>query len=137
MAGQIVDDALLPDGEYELAYVSYRTQVAFKVPRVVVTFQVAEPGKYLGVELERWYRVKLLKGKPRRSGNFVVGGRSDLLREVDRVLRPQARLDRISFADLKGKVVICRVRTVREDSKQQPLSERASYSIVDELLRIG
>ena len=82
MSGEIVDDApLVPEGEYQLRYIDYRTCIAFKVPRVVVRFKILDHGPHNGKEIECWYRVNSLKAKPKKSGNFVVGKKSDLFRD--------------------------------------------------------
>ena len=138
MSGQIVDDApLVPEGEYQLRYIDYRTCIAFKVPRVVVRFKILDFGQHLGKELECWYRVKSLKGKPKKSGNFVVGKKTDLFRDYVNVVGVPTtnRRDRLSFASLHDKVVIGLVRTVKQDRSQNKLSEEAWYSVVDRLLR--
>ncbi len=135
MSGQLVDDGAIPPGEYRLKYLGYRTTVSWGVPRVVVRFSVLDYGEYFEHELERWYRVKRLRGKPGKRGNYDVGRRSDLYREYTRLLGEPTRGDRLSFVALKHKVVVAKVRTVTHDRKQQPLPEDAQYSVIDELLR--
>ncbi|XOV81653.1 MAG: hypothetical protein ACFHXK_12305 [bacterium] len=136
MSGELIDDGAIPEGEYELAYVDYRTQVAWGVPRVVVRFVVAQHGKHYGHELERWYRVARLKKKAKKFGDFTVGTRSALYREYVGLFGG-ARPDRISFSALKDKLVIGKVRTVKLDQRQRPLPEEAQYSTIDELVKLA
>jgi len=136
MSGLLEDDlSLVPDGEYQLGYIDYRTCIAFNVPRVVVRFKILEYGEHFGKQLERWYRVKCLSGKPKKFGNFRVGKRSDFYRDYVRVIGTPNRKDRLSFAPLKNEVVVGRVRTVVEGHDQEKLEAGAQYSVVDRLLR--
>lgn len=136
MSGKVIDDGAIPPGEYRLKYLGYRTTVSWGVPRVVVRFSVLDYGEYFEHELERWYRVNRLRGKPGKNGNYDVGRRSRLFRHFARLFGEPIRGDRLSFAGLKGKIVIGEVRTVTHDSDQKPLSVGAQYSTIEELLRI-
>lgn len=136
MSGTLVDDGAIPPGEYRLAYCDYRTAVAFGQDRVVVRFKVADFGEQFGHQLERWYRVKRLRSKPKKYGRFDVGRRSDLYREYVALFGEPGRGDRISFAGLKGKQVVAKVRTVTHDKDQNELPAELRYSVIDELLGI-
>ncbi len=136
--GWLEDDlSLLPEGEYRLGYIDYRTCIAFNVPRVVVRFKILDFGEHFGKQLERWYRVGSLRGKPRKFGDFRVGKRSDFFRDYLRVIgAPTAnRRDRLSFTSLKNKVVVGSIRTVVEGRDQEKLETGARYSVVNRLLR--
>lgn len=136
MSGELLDDVAIPEGRYQLAYVDYRTTKAFKVARVVVRFKVIDPGEYFGFGVDRWYRVRHLKGEPSKRGGFAVGRRSALYREWVSLFGVPGRKDRISFVKLKSKVVIADVRTVKRDSKQNLLDEDLHYSVVDRIVRV-
>ena len=125
----------VPDAKYELAYVDYETRLMFHgQPKLVVRFRILSMGKHFDTVLERWYRVKKLTGKPRRSGGFVVGASSDLFREHARLFRYKTRPDRISFAGLRNRVVVGRTRTVVADHRQRELVGATLYSVIDELI---
>ncbi len=136
MSGNLIDDGAIPPGEYKLAYCDYRTAMAFGQDRVVVRFKVIEPAKHFGHELERWYRVKRIRSKPKKYGRFDVGRRSDLYREWTQLFGEPLRGDRISYSKLKHHVVIANVRTVVLDKEQKELSEEMQYSVIDELVRL-
>jgi hypothetical protein len=66
-----------------------------------------------------------------------VGPRSHFVREYQRLFTsPMKRLDRIPMSEFSKHVIVGRARTVKEDSDQKDLPERARYSVIDELIRI-
>lgn len=128
---------LVPDSEYELAYVDYSTALMFKgAAKVVVRFRILTMGEFHGEIIERWYRVKRLAGAPKKRGNFVVGSSSDFYRDYCRLLGRPSRNDRISPVGLQGKIVIGSTRTVLVDALQRPLEDCLKYSVIDRLLRV-
>ena len=137
VSGELIDDGAIPEGEYAFNYVDYITCMAFNVPRVLLRMKICDPGPYLGRLLERWYPVTFLKGEQKKFGDYAVGKRSDLFRELTKLgLAKGARTDRISLSVLKGKTVIGRVGTVTKDRRRSPLPKESHYSVIRELLRI-
>jgi len=130
---------LVPEGEYTLKYVRYRTAIYSKfgkVGKVILTFSVIDFGEHFGTELARWYNAEL-KGKPRPNGKFRIGRCSDAFRELAQVI-PQriSRTDRIPLSALENLQIRARVETVRRDYKQRTLAKPAQYSKVAELLGV-
>lgn len=131
-----VDTApLVPPGEYHVHYLGHETSFMFNSAKVFVHFQINE-GEHNGVKLYRAYRVKSIKGKPRRYGSFKLGHTHELYRQFVRMTGTKERADRISLARLKGCGLRVSVRTVRKDSKQRELPEPLQYSVVDEMLAV-
>ncbi|MCR9258327.1 MAG: hypothetical protein NXH95_01290 [Pseudomonadaceae bacterium] len=142
MSGEVIDEAAIPEGEYTLKYLDYRTVNAWNTPRVVVRFSVIDYGEHFETVVERWYRVSEHTSKPKckKSGDFKVTRKSDLFREYTTLFGSPGRNDRISFVRLKNKRVVAQVRTVTEgvdrNGKPYKLDESAQYSVVGRLLRI-
>jgi hypothetical protein len=80
----------IPDAEYELKYLDYSTALVFNAPKLVVRFAITAMGPYFGVALEKWYRVKKHRGRPKKYGDFVVGASSDFFRDLCRLLGAHA-----------------------------------------------
>ena len=126
---------LVPDGRYEARYRYYETQVFFSAPKVAVHFSIINHDNHAGTEIARYYTVKNLSGPPRKYGDFEVANPNcGLVREFGRVVKKPERLDRISYASLKGKRILVQTRTVLNDSKGKPLGEDERYSTIAELL---
>lgn len=136
MTGALAEDArpwIPEDTELELKYLDYSTVVMFSAPKLVVRFTVMTMGEHFEAVLERWYRVRQLKGKPKKYGNFTVGASSDYYRDYCRLLGTPARKDRLSLTPLKHKVVMGSCRTVTVDSSQRALPEPTRYSVLEKL----
>ena len=135
----IGDLVRVPPGEYQLAFESYRTALVYgRIPKVGLKFKIIDQGEHFGKELYRWYNVKGITGKPRKSGGFKVGRNGDFLIEYLTLFPTQLkRLDRISFSGFRKNVIRGRVETVKRNSRQKPLPEILQYSIIRELTGIG
>lgn len=125
----------IPEGEYQVVYIGHETSYMFKTPRVFVHFRVVG-GQYDGTVLYASYRVPALKGKPRKSGGFKLRNSSKLFREMVTLTGKKERPDRISLRGLKGALIRVKVRTVTQDSKQNPLPTPCRYSVVDKMISI-
>ena len=104
--------------------------------KVTVYFAIVDPEEYAGTPLERFYNVESLKGSPKRYGNYRAKARGDLNREVGKLIGPIDRLDRISFAQLRHKRIICEVETVKEDRNRRPLPEDQYYSCIRRFVKV-
>lgn len=122
-----------------MVFVESRTALLYqRAAKVALKFRIVDPGPAFGKELERWYNVKRLIGKPCRDGRFQVGPRSDFLREYLTLFPGAARrFDRMSFAPFRNVAILGRVETVTHNRKQQLLPEAMRYSIIRELLETG
>lgn len=129
---------LIPAGEYQLKLVDHYTAIKFSSPRLILVFQVIDFGEHHGCQLERFFYVRDLKGKPRRKGACWHKARGDFMIEYCTVL-PDARkprLDRVPIEPLYNHVIIGRVATVKHNNQQKKLPEQLWYSKVAELLRV-
>lgn len=126
------DSPLVPAGIYQLAFEEYHTRVINNADKLEIRFRILDTGLYFQKRLSCYFNVKIL-GKPRKSGNFKAGKKSRAYRELAKML-VFTRGDRIPVSLLGNMIVEGSVRNVRRDSRQKPITERAQYSVIDELL---
>ncbi len=127
---------LLPDCEYVMRYLYHETVMAFRTPKVILHMQIVEPGQHHAKRLIQAYRVRELKGKPRKWGRFKLTRHQDLFITLAHLYGKRLRHDRVSLRAL-GKVLLrATTRTVATDYRQRPLPEVLHYSVVDELVSI-
>lgn len=133
--GQGSRPALVPPGEYEMAFLDFETRMMFqRAPKIILWFSVTEPGPAFGAKLARYYNAKRLMGKHGRHGAFSVGFKSDFLREYALVFNTAPpRLDRIPMSCWQSRVVRALVETVTTDSRQRRIPEPVRYSVVKEI----
>ncbi len=127
------DSPLIPEGKYEMAYVTYRTWLFMgRQAKVVIQFSVIDPGDYFGAIIPAYYNVERTIGKRERNGRFKAAKRSNLVRDFYRVFptAPLTRLDRIPLTKLNTTTVIATVETVTHDFSQREIPEVVQYSIV-------
>lgn len=124
--------ACIPPGQYEAVYLHHQTAFIFNSAKVFVHFRITD-GDYTGMKLYRAYRVKKLRGKPRKGGSFELGHTHELYRQFVRLTQAKERPDRLSLRRLKNCVLQIRVRTVKKDSKQRELPDALQYSVVDSI----
>ena len=135
--GEIIGNCIaIPPGIYEVRYMYYATGYFKDQAKVTVFFAIVDPEEYAGTPLERFYNVESLKGPPKRYGNYRAKARGDLNREVGKLIGPIDRLDRISFAQLRHKRIICEVKTVKEDRNRRPLPEDQYYSCIRRFVKV-
>lgn len=126
---------LIPQGQYELAFLYHETRVIFGRPKLVAWFEI-EAGEFAGKRIARYYHVKRLINAAQRGGRFQVGIASDLAREYCRLFAPPDRLDRIGMSKFEGQIVIGRVRQVARAHNRAELPQQLRYSVIAELVRI-
>ena len=135
--GHIIGSCIaVPEGRYELRYMSYRTGYFRDQAKVTVYFAIISPEDYAGVTVERFYNVDELKGRPRKYGNFNVSARRTLVREFSSLLGQPSRLDRISFVRLRDKRIVGEVETVTTNYEKRALSLNSQYSRVARLIQV-
>jgi len=134
---ELVDaPAQIPAGVYQATYLRHETAFIFKSPKVFIHFRI-EGGEYHGMKLYRAYRVKELRGKPRKGGGIKLRHSQELYRQFVRMASNHVeRPDRISLQRLRGCLIKISVRTVATDSRQRALPAALQYSVVDEMLSI-
>ncbi len=126
---------LLPEGEYQAYYLHHKTAFMFNSGKVFLHFRI-HGGEHDGVRLYRAYRVKAIKGRPRKFGAFKLGHTHELYRQFVRMTGTRERADRIALPRLKGCLLRVGVRTVTKDSKQRGLPEALQYSVIGEMLAV-
>lgn len=134
--GKLVDaPPLLPAGVYQAYYLRHETAYMFKSPKVFVHFKIFDD-EYTGIRLYRAYRVKELKGKPRRGGGFKLRHTHELYRQFTTLTQVRERPDRVSLQRLRNCIIKLSVRTVTKDARQRDLIPALQYSVVDRMLSV-
>ena len=92
-------EPLVPEEWIEAKFIGHETREVFKVPKVVLRFQIVQPGEFCGRELERHFRTRKVLDPKGRDGKFVLNQRSDLFTLMIRLLdekvgRIESRCDR-------------------------------------------
>jgi hypothetical protein len=129
--------ALVPAGEYQLAFDHHETAVMFgRAPKLVLWFRIVTMGDHFEKRVPRFYNVTRLIGRPCKHGRFKVGRSSAFLREYLRLFHCTNRLDRIPMSRFEQHVIVGKVRTVRIGGDQKRIPETLQYSVIDELVRV-
>jgi hypothetical protein len=133
-----VDDqlVLVPEGLYIARYRYYETRRStgrFN-PKVVMYFEIIEPGEGYGVKLPKFYNVRRIDGSPRVRGGFTPARRGDLYRDYLRLIREPARDDRVRLSEYANNDWIIRVNTVEIDGSERAIPEGARYSVISRLV---
>lgn len=116
---------LVPEGTYEVQYVSHCKRPFFKAMKLYVEFQVCA-GDHMGVRLFRAYNLY----QPLKRG-------CDLLRDLELLSGRSARKNaRLQIGLFKNRVIEVKVRTVTASRKQVHLAEHQRYSVVDCISRV-
>lgn len=122
----------VPPGRYLLRFLHHETFYAFRgSPKLALWFAIADPGEHFGTELPRFYNVRELPAKPRRSGAFKAGRSSNLVLDLCELFPEHIRrLDRLSLDPFRQHGVIGHVETVAANSAQRTLPAALAYSVV-------
>ena len=125
---------LMPEGEYDLAYVRYETLYMFaKAPKLVITFRIITEGPFFGKKISRFYNVKSIS----KNGKFKVGRKRDFIYEYAKLFGLPARLDRIPLGSKFSKhIFIGKIEDVKNDYKQRSMPEGLRYSKIAELIKV-
>ena len=137
---QVSDDKppLVKPGVYEMVFVDYKTARMFmgKAPKIVMTFRIVSTGEYFGVELNRYYNVQRVIGKPCRHGNFKCSTKGMFLREYMTLFTGRvSRLDRIPMSHFESVIIEGAVGTVSR-SQGRDIPKELQYSVIKELRRV-
>ena len=140
-SGQIWGEELplIPEKTYDLGFVSYSTYMMLgKSPKLIINFKIMEFGDYFGVTLSKYYGVQKLTSKPRKNGGFLVGRKSNFLRDFITLFPDQSvkRLDRIPMTRFQEHVIKGRVKTVSKGFNQRDIPKPLQYSVIGELLEV-
>lgn len=128
---------LVPPARYLLQFLHYETFLAFRgSPKLALWFAIAEPGEHFGKHVPRFYNVRALKAKPRRSGAFSAGRSSNLVLDLCELFPERIRrLDRLSLEPFRQHAVVGTVETVAKNSTQRELPAALAYSVIRKLER--
>ena len=125
----------VPDGVYEMICVRVEPYWFRKsVPKLACIFVMADRfGEFKDVELTRHYNIKAIDKK-----NGITIKRTGAL--IDEIVipamnaDPKLRVDRFSVKSaIKGKLIMCKVGTVKQSYKQKKLPEGLRYSVIEEV----
>ena len=123
--------ATIPDAEYRAVFTHHETAYSFSTPKVFLWFRIVDPGPLFDRMIYAAFRVRRLKGNPRKHGGFTVAANGELFVSVCKVLDERGRPDRFSLARLKERVLRIKTRTVKKDHRQREIPEARRYSVVD------
>jgi len=131
------DLVLVPESEYQLAYLNHVTWLYMgRIPKVVVTFQIMDYGEHHLKQVSAYYNPKKLIGKPRRKGRFSAGWRSKFMMDYVTCFGRPTRKDEIVMNKFQEVIVKGKVRTVTHNRDQRKYPEGLQYSVVNELLGV-
>jgi hypothetical protein len=128
---------LIPEGEYQAVYVSHMTTNGSYGPKVKITFRIVSLGAHFETLIDAWYNLKSTGEKVGKRGRTGLSKHSKLTLEMMNLfIHRKQRLNRISPEQLKGYIVVIKVRTVKQNSKQKMLPVLMHYSTVDAMVCI-
>lgn len=127
---------LVPDGEYELRYMYYKTAYFMDQAKVIVYCVIIEPEYYAGLPIERFYNVDTLTGPAKKYGNFKTSPYRDIYREIDGLLGPPGRTDRLNPGWFRDKRLIGELKLVTSTYDKRPLLPEHQYSRIKRFIRI-
>jgi len=130
------DEFDIPKGNYSACIVDASTKLFYfgRSPKVVLTFRILDQGPYFEKLVRGFYAVKRIKGKARRNGEFEVGPRSRLLRDISKLIDSRPPTDHIPERIIEAAVFEIAVRRV-EKADGNDLSESMKYAVVDRIIR--
>ncbi len=128
------NSTLIPDGEYQAVYVSHSTTNGNFGPKVKITFRIVSLGPHFEKLVDAWYNTKGVGQKVGKRGSIVLSRHSKLTFELVKLFHRKQRPERISPEMLKGHVIVVKVRTVTQNSRQKNLPEALKYSTVDSMV---
>ena len=126
---------LVPDDIYSVIYMRHVTWL-FKgrYPKVVITFSIQDFGEFYLREINAYYNVRRIVGKPSKNGHFVLGWKSNLMLDISNIFGPQPRMDRISMCRFNKKLIKVQTKTVKYNRDQREYPENMHYSVVCKML---
>ena len=124
---------IIPEGKYQVMYVSHETTNGSFGAKVKITFTIASYGEFFGKHIDAWYNLKEIK-KVGKGKAISLSRHSKLTGELFNALGYKERVSRLSPQALKGKLLWVNVRTVIKNSRQKSLHELQKYSVVDSII---
>ena len=122
-------ETLVPDGEYEVAYVSEEKFRLFQRQVWAVIFQIVE-GEHFGRPLYCFFTI------PRLRDRRTPSAKLSMAYEKATGLRPPGKIARYRPSDfLEGCVVLAAVKDAKKDVRGCERPPNARHSVVDHLIR--
>jgi hypothetical protein len=122
-------ETLVPDGEYEVAYVSQEKFSLFRRQVWAVTFQIVQ-GEHFGRRLYAFYNI------PRLRDRRTPSAKLSRAYEAATGLRSPRKIGRYRPSDfLEGCVMATAVRTVERDIQGHERPPNTRHSVVDHVIR--
>ncbi len=127
---------LLPEERwFEAKFTGFSTAIIFGAHKVFWEFAITETGEWFEQKLFRAFRVRKVIGRPAKSGKFILSAGGEMYETLVRLLDIKQRADRITLRPLRHMLFRVKTRTVRINSKQQPIAAHAQYSVIAEIER--
>ncbi|MGI8895365.1 MAG: hypothetical protein ACR2HE_06915 [Casimicrobiaceae bacterium] len=127
---------LLPEERwFEAKFTGFSTAIIFGAHKVFWEFAITETGEWFEQKLFRAFRVRKVIGRPAKSGKFVLSAGGEMYETLVRLLDIKQRADRITLRPLRHMLFRVKTRTVRINSKQQPIADHAQYTVIAEIER--
>ena len=127
---------LLPESRwFEARFTGFSTAIIFGAHKVFWEFAITETGEWFEQKLFRAFRVRKVIGRPAKNGKFVLSAGGEMYETLVRLLDIKQRADRITLRPLRHMLFRVKTRTVRINSKQQPIADHAQYSVISEIER--
>ncbi len=129
---------LVKPGVYSFTFVDFKTALMFrgKAAKLVMTFRIVTMGEFFGTELNRYYNVKRLFGKPQRHGRFKPSSQGAFLREYMTLFTGKVgRRDRIPMSNFENVLIEGKVETVNR-AQGKDIPDELQYSVIKELRRV-
>jgi hypothetical protein len=124
---------LMPEGRYQVMYISHETTNGSFGAKVKITFTITSNCEFFGKHIDAWYNLKAIK-KIGKGKAISVSRHSKLTGELLNALGYKERVKRLSPLALKGKLLWVNIRTVTKNSRQKALHELQRYSVVDSII---
>jgi hypothetical protein len=124
---------LMPEGRYQVMYISHETTNGSFGAKVKITFTITSNCEFFGKHIDAWYNLKEIK-KVGKGKAISLSRHSKLTGELLNALGYKERVKRLSPLALKGKLLWVNIRTVTKNSRQKALHELQRYSVVDSII---
>lgn len=127
-------EALIPDGNYQVAFERYGLSTRFNRGSLELWFKILDYGEHFGRLVPRYYRVDLGDGK-KAARTFRASRHSAFAREFVAVFRKAPPAGVAALHWFRDIAIDAAIRTVSSDHRQRQLDQPLRYNVVAELIR--
>jgi hypothetical protein len=127
-------DETVPDGTYEVAYVSHEAIKGTFGAKLKVVFRILDFGEHYEKKINSWYNIDddySPKGKNRK---VKTKKGSKLTTDMLVLSNANHRKDRLTMNAFKNKIILVKTRLVIKDGRQKNLHQLQKYSVVDSII---